>query len=269
MRLRVFILLIFFVALVSRATTIYSFDWDASTDPSVFDYRLYWGFFQSQELWMKNGVPCTPGTTGCVDMGVGSAARLDNMIDVGNGGSLTGSITVDWSQDTDAYLVAFGVTVVGWDGTQEIGPSNCLRIDFAPSPTPTATPSPTPSPSPPPPTPTPTPSPSPTPSPTPTPAPTPTPTPTPSPTPSPTSTPSPTPSASPSPTPTPTPIPPQCVVPNFIGMKLRRAQGIWNEAGFKTIVTTVGPQGHAIKSQSLPANSLGSCATATITVNAQ
>ncbi len=95
-------------------------------------------------------------------------------------------------------------------------------------------------------------------------------TPTPTPTATPVATPTPTPAPTPmqSPTPTATPVS-QCTVPNFIGGRLNRAQSIWNNAGFTTRVTTVGPGGHQITSQSLPAGYLGSCATTTITVTAR
>jgi len=95
-----------------------------------------------------------------------------------------------------------------------------------------------------------------------------TPTPTPTATPIPTPTPTPTLTPTPSPTPTPTPIS-QCTVPNFIGVRLNRAQSIWSNAGFTTRVTAVGPGGHNITSQSLPAGSVGSCTTTTITVTAR
>src|SRR5439155_2279569 len=93
------------------------------------------------------------------------------------------------------------------------------------------------------------------------PTPTPTQSPTATPTPAPTATPTPTPAA----TPTPTPIS-QCTVPNFIGVRLNRAKSIWRSAGFTTTVTTIGPGGHKITSQSLPAGYVGSCTTTTITV---
>ena len=92
-------------------------------------------------------------------------------------------------------------------------------------------------------------------------SPTPTPTPSPTSTPAPTATPTPTPAA----TPTPTPIS-QCTVPNFIGVRLNRAKSIWRNAGFTTTVTTIGPGGHKITSQSLPAGYVSSCTTTTITV---
>ena len=97
---------------------------------------------------------------------------------------------------------------------------------------------------------------------------TPTPTYTPTPTASPTSTPTPAPTATPTATPTPTPIS-QCTVPNFIGVRLNRAQSIWTNAGFTTRVTTIGPGGHSIMSQSLPAGYVSSCTTTTITVTAR
>jgi hypothetical protein len=136
-----------------------------------------------------------------------------------------------------------------------------------PTPTPTSTPTPTPTPTA---TPTPTPAPTPTPTATPTPTYTPTPTATPTVTPTPIPTPSPTPTPTPTPaaTPTPTPIS-QCTVPNFIGVRLNLAQSIWNNAGFTTSVTTIGPAGQKITSQSLPAGYVGSCTTTKITVTAR
>jgi hypothetical protein len=101
-----------------------------------------------------------------------------------------------------------------------------------------------------------------------TPTPTPTATPRPSPTPTPTATPTPTPTPTATPAPTPNPTP-QCTVPNFIGIRLNRAQGLWNSAGFTTTVITIGAQGHAITSQSLPPGYTGSCTTTTITLTAQ
>jgi hypothetical protein len=89
---------------------------------------------------------------------------------------------------------------------------------------------------------------------------------TPTPTPTPTATPTPTPTSTP--TPTATPIP-QCTVPNFIGARSNEAQSIWSNAGFTTEVNTVGPMGHQITSQSLPAGYIGFCSTTTITVTAQ
>src|SRR5207247_10045029 len=88
------------------------------------------------------------------------------------------------------------------------------------------------------------------------------------PTPTPTSTSTPTPTATFTPTPTSTPIS-QCTVPNFIGARLNQAQSIWNNAGFTTRVTTVGPMGHQITSQGLPAGYVGSCTTTTISVTAR
>jgi len=79
---------------------------------------------------------------------------------------------------------------------------------------------------------------------------------------------SPTPTPTPNPTPTPTPVS-QCTVPNFIGGRLNRAQSIWSNAGFTTRVTTVGPGGHNITSQSLSPGYVGSCTTTTITVTAR
>jgi hypothetical protein len=80
-------------------------------------------------------------------------------------------------------------------------------------------------------------------------------------------TPTPTPPPTPTSTPTPTPIS-QCTVPNFIGVRLNRAQSIWRHAGFTTRVTTIGP-GRNITEQSLPPGYVGSCSTTTITVTAR
>jgi hypothetical protein len=107
-----------------------------------------------------------------------------------------------------------------------------------------------------------------TPTPTPSPSPTPTATQTPTPTPSPTATPEP--SSTPAATATPTSTPAQCSVPNFVGTpRLNLAQSIWTNAGFTTNVTTVGPMGHQITGQSLPAGYIGSCTTTTITITSQ
>ena len=93
-------------------------------------------------------------------------------------------------------------------------------------------------------------------------------TPTPTPTATATATATPTPTATVNPTPTATPIS-QCTVPNFIGARLNRAKSIWSNAGFTTRVTTIGPGGHKITSQSLPAGYVSSCTTTTITVTAR
>jgi hypothetical protein len=110
-------------------------------------------------------------------------------------------------------------------------------------------------------------------------SPSPTPTLTPTATPTPTSTPAPTPSATPTPTPTPIPTPTpgptatpspvvNCIVPNFMGVKLNRAQSVWNAAGFirPSTVTTTGSNGRSIIWQSLRAGSLGSCANTAVAV---
>jgi hypothetical protein len=173
----------------------------------------------------------------------GAVPVLTNEVDCGN--ALTGSLTIDWSKDLNTLGEA-AVAVFAWNGTTFSGPSNIVNVFAGSTPTPTASPTPTPKPSP-----------------TPTPTPTATPTPTPKPSPTPTATPTPTPKPSPSPTPT------QCVVPNFIGTKLRFTQTIWNNAGFKTTVTEIGRTNRAITSQSLPAGSLAPCASATITVLTQ
>jgi hypothetical protein len=90
----------------------------------------------------------------------------------------------------------------------------------------------------------------------------------PTPTPTPTATPAPTPNPTPTPTATLTPTP-QCTVPNFIGIRLNRAQALWNSAGFTTTVIIIGGKGQAITSQSLPPGYIGSCKTTTITLTAQ
>ena len=162
------------------------------------------------------------------------------------------------------------------NGVQYTGPfpyPHYLTLEGTPTPTPTPTVTPTPAV-------TPTPTPEPTPSPTLTPTATPTPTPTPSPTPSvtptatptvtptPSVTPSPTPTPPPSPSPTPTPTPTSdCTVPNFIGIRLNRAQSLWNVAGFTTTVHTIGAGGRQIAWQSLSPGYFGSCSSTTITVS--
>jgi len=115
----------------------------------------------------------------------------------------------------------------------------------------------------------------PSPTPTPTPAPTSTPTPTPTPTPRPTPTPTPAPTATPTatpPTPTATPSPmAQCMVPDFIGVRMNRAQSVWDAAGFipPSTITITRSIGRAISWQSLPAGSFGACANTAITVQSR
>jgi hypothetical protein len=83
---------------------------------------------------------------------------------------------------------------------------------------------------------------------------------------SPTATPAATPTVTPTATPTPTPG--QCVVPNFIGIQIRRATETWVAAGFNSNnITTIGRPGQKINSQSLPAGFVGDCGTTTITVS--
>jgi hypothetical protein len=89
-----------------------------------------------------------------------------------------------------------------------------------------------------------------------------------SPTPTPTAPPPPTPTPTVAPTATPTPTPTECVVPNFIGTQIRRANQTWIAAGFNSNnITTIGNPGQKIRSQSLPAGSFGNCGTTTITVS--
>src|SRR4029077_2365321 len=112
-----------------------------------------------------------------------------------------------------------------------------------------------------------------TPTPTPTATATSTPTPTPTPTATPTSTPNPTPTATPTPTPTPIPsptptaTPTNCIVPNFLGQKINRAQRIWSNAGFTTQVIVQGGRGQRISFQSIPAGTSANCNTTIITVS--
>jgi hypothetical protein len=85
-----------------------------------------------------------------------------------------------------------------------------------------------------------------------------------SPTPTPTATPTPT----VTPTATPTPTPGQCVVPNFIGTRIRNATQTWVAAGFNSNnITTIGNPGQKINSQSLQAGFVGDCGTTTIIVS--
>ena len=82
--------------------------------------------------------------------------------------------------------------------------------------------------------------------------------------------PSPTPTATPTPIPTPTatPTPTECVVPNFIGTRIRNATQTWVAAGFNSNnITTIGRPGQKITSQSVPAGFVGNCGTTTITVS--
>ena len=102
---------------------------------------------------------------------------------------------------------------------------------------------------------------------------TPTPTPTPTPRATPTSTPNPTPTATatptPIPSPTPTATPTNCIVPNFLGQKINRAQTIWRNAGFTTQVIVQGGRGQKISRQSIPAGTSANCNTTIITVSAR
>ena len=67
--------------------------------------------------------------------------------------------------------------------------------------------------------------------------------------------------------PTPTPTPDQCEVPNFIGIRIRDAQSVWNDAGFTTEVITSDGGGQLITWQSLPEGFIGSCSDTTIIVD--
>jgi hypothetical protein len=105
---------------------------------------------------------------------------------------------------------------------------------------------------------------------TPTPTPTATATPTPTPTLTPTATATPTPTATPTATATATPSPvADCMVPNFIGVRMNRAQSVWNAAGFipPSSITMRGPNRRRITWQSLPAGSFGACADTAIIVD--
>jgi len=85
--------------------------------------------------------------------------------------------------------------------------------------------------------------------------------------PPPTPTPTATPTATSTPPATPTPAPDQCEVPNFIGIRIRDAQSVWNDAGFTTeVITSENGGGHLIIWQSLPEGFIGSCSDTTITV---
>jgi hypothetical protein len=110
-------------------------------------------------------------------------------------------------------------------------------------------------------------------SPTPTPTATATSTPTAIPSASPTSTPTPTPTltptATPLPSPTPTATPTNCIVPNFLGQKINRAQRIWRNAGFTTQAIVLGRQGQTISGQSVQAGILANCNTTIITVSSR
>lgn len=90
----------------------------------------------------------------------------------------------------------------------------------------------------------------------------------PSPSPTATATATSTPTATPTATATATATPTQCVVPNFIGTRIRQATQTWVTAGFNSNnITTVGSPGQKITSQSVPAGFVGNCGTTTITVS--
>jgi hypothetical protein len=101
------------------------------------------------------------------------------------------------------------------------------------------------------------------------PSPSPTPSATPTPTPSPTPTATATPTVTPTATPTATVTPSFCVVPNFIGKRMNRAQTIWGAAGFTSLVNMQGTCGSTVVYQSIPAGTRADCNTAQITVRTQ
>ena len=92
-------------------------------------------------------------------------------------------------------------------------------------------------------------------------------TPTPTATPTPSATPRP--SSTPIPSPIPTATPTNCIVPNFLGQKINRAQTIWRNAGFTTQVIVRGGRGQKISRQSIPAGTSANCNTTIITVSAR
>jgi outer membrane protein assembly factor BamB len=60
----------------------------------------------------------------------------------------------------------------------------------------------------------------------------------------------------------------QCVVPNFIGTRIRRATRTWLAAGFKkSNISKVGNPGQRINFQSIPAGTSADCSTTKITVS--
>jgi len=70
-------------------------------------------------------------------------------------------------------------------------------------------------------------------------------------------------------TPTATATPTNCIVPNFLGQKINRAQRIWRNAGFTTQVMGGSRQGQRISWQSIPAGTSANCNTTIITVSAR
>ena len=71
----------------------------------------------------------------------------------------------------------------------------------------------------------------------------------------------------PIPSPTPTATPTNCIVPNFLGRRINRAQRIWRNAGFTTQVIVRSRQGQRISWQSIPAGTSANCNTTLITVS--
>ena len=72
------------------------------------------------------------------------------------------------------------------------------------------------------------------------------------------------------PTPTPTATPTLCVVPNFIGTKIKNAPSKWVNRGFqRDNLTTEGLKTEVTTYQSLPARSQADCSTATILVSSR
>jgi hypothetical protein len=211
----------------------------------------------------------------------GTFDSVVNDLDDDDGGTTTDVSTLDMD---NAYAHFYNPTINqisftftnafhsgGPQGVQQWGGATAaFKSNVGPTPTPTATPTSTPTPTPAD-TPTPTPTPADTPTPTPTPADTPTPTPTPADTPTPTPTPAdtPTPTPTPMPSPTPTATPTDCIVPNFLGRKINRAQRIWSNAGFTTQVIVLGRLGQRISGQSIPAGTSANCDTTIITVSTE
>jgi len=71
----------------------------------------------------------------------------------------------------------------------------------------------------------------------------------------------------PIPSPIPTATPTNCIVPNFLGQKINRAQTIWRNAGFTTQVIVQSRQGQKISWQSIPAGTSANCNTTLVTVS--
>ena len=191
------------------------------------------------------------------------ASQINSAVNVNIGRRSGGFYFNGVIDDVRVYNRALSQAEIQADMNMPVGtptPTPTATATFTPTPTPTATATSTPTA-----THTPTATPTATFTPTPTPTATHTPTPTPVATFTPTATATATATATVTPTATATPT--NCVVPNFLGQRISRAQAIWRNAGFTTQVIVQGGRGKRISWQSIPAGTSANCNTTLITVS--